>query len=115
MDKRLAIVEKQLDGVAPRQWVELFVKDIVQPIRDSIKGIEHSISELAKDGQEIYTAFKESIRKEEERKTQKYEDGRLPNVVKRWGAVAAAVGAIWFLFRIAGTLLEMWMKARGIQ
>lgn len=120
LETRVILLEQEKDDARPGPRVELFVQRVVEPIKASVSGIERSIERLAAEGQktaqdsrELYDSYKEMIKKEQERKDEEAKEKQLVPTLKRWGAIAGAVGGIWFAFRIAGTLLESYLKANG--
>ncbi len=120
LETRVILLENEKDDAIPGPRVELFVARLVEPIKASVTGIERSIERLASEGQrtakdarELYDSYKEMLKKEQARKDKEAEDKTVAATLKRWGAVAGAVGGIWFAFRIAGTLLEAYLKAHG--
>jgi hypothetical protein len=120
LETRVVLLEKEKEDAIPGPRVELFVHRVVEPIKISVSGIERSIERIASEGQktaedarELYESYKDMLKREQARKDKEAEDKTVAATLKRWGAIAAAVGGIWFVFRIAGTLLEAYLKAHG--
>lgn len=117
---RVALLEADKDDAVPGPRVQLFVREVIKPIESSVSGIERSVERqaaqmegLAKQSGELYEAHKKFLAQEQERKEAEAREKQLGPTLKRWGAIAGAIGGIWFAFRIAGTLLEAYLKAQG--
>ena len=117
---RVVILEREKDDAAPGPRVQLFVREVIKPIETAVNGIERAVekqaaqmSGLAEQSEELYEAHKSFLSKEQARKDEEAKEKTLTATVKRWGAISAAIGSIWFLFRIGGTLLEAYLKAHG--
>lgn len=113
IDSRVMLLEREKDDATPGPRVKLFVTEVVSPIQKSVDKIELSISKLADESKELYDAHKAFIDAEQKRKDKEAEEKTVGKTVIRWGAVAGAIGAIWFLFRIAGSLIDAYIQTRG--
>lgn len=111
LETRMETVEEKIDGRVTSEWV----KDFAKPIQDSVARIENSIGVLTEKSQGLFSAHNEFLKKENERKEAEQKERTPTALVKKWGSVAAAIGAIWFLFGIGQSLLLSWMANHGVQ
>ena len=111
--ERVSNLEVVKDDAVPGPRVRLFVTEVVQPIKESVGKIEGSITRLAEESKELYDAHKAFIDAEQKRKEKEQEERTVSATLKRWGAVSGAVGAIWLLFRVVGTIIEVYIQSRG--
>jgi cytochrome c-type biogenesis protein CcmH/NrfG len=121
IERRLTVVEHEREDAIPGPRVLLLVKQHIEPIEKAVQGIERSVERqstqmetLAEKSEELYEAHKQMLKKEQEQKDKEAEERTLGATLKRWGAIAASIGGIWFVFRIAGTLIEAYLRSRGI-
>lgn len=120
IDRRLTVVEREKDDAIPGPRVQLFVKQNIEPIERAVQGIERAVERqsaqmesLGGKSGELYEAHKEFLRREQERKDKEAEAKTLGATLKRWGAIAGSIGAMFTVFRVVGTLLESYLKAHG--
>jgi len=120
LDRRVVGLEAIRDDGAPGPRVRLYVSEVITPIQKSVDKIESAITKLAdgearrdKEVEGFYAAHKAALDKEQARREAEEREKQLVPTLKRWGAVAAAVGAIWFVFRIVGTVLEVYIQTRA--
>lgn len=113
MTTRLTVLEREKDDAVPGPRVRLFVSEVVSPIKESVGKIEGSIARMADESKELYEAHKAFISAEQKRKEDEAKERTLGATLKRWGAISAAVGSILVLLRVTGTLIELWIQARG--
>ncbi len=106
-------VELRFDSVAPRGWVQ----DILKPIEQAITKIETAIqgqADVVGDiGEQIKTLFTahDQFLKEKAAQERKELEGRTAlGYIKRFGPVVAFVLSMVTLFRVAGTVLELWLQ-----
>lgn len=122
IDRRLTVIEREKDDAVPGPRVQLFVKSHIEPIEKAVQGIERSVEKqavqmgsLTEKSEELYEAHKAFLTKEQERKDKEAEEKTLGATLKRWGTIAASLGSIWLLFKIAGTLVDAYLTARGFK
>jgi hypothetical protein len=118
LDTRIAVLEaemealtKALDGRVTSEWV----KDFAQPLKEAIARMETSMADLGHKAASLFDTHKEMMKKDEARKEEEWKKKTMGYQLKRVAGFASAVGAIWFVFRIAGSLIEVWMAAKGMK
>ena len=121
IDRRLTVVEREQDDAVPGPRVQLYVKQNIEPIERAVQGIERSfekqaaqMSSLATKSEELYEAHKAFLENEQKRKDKEAEDKTISATIKRWGAIAASVGTILTVLKVAGTLIDAYLKSRGL-
>lgn len=119
---RVTILERESADAIPGPRVQLFVKQNIEPIEKAVQGIERAVerqsaqmSSLAEKSEELYEAHKAFLAKEQERRDAAEKEKTLSATLKRWGTIAASLGSIWLLFKIAGTLVDAYLTARGFK
>jgi hypothetical protein len=117
---RVVILEKEKDDATPGPRVQLFFKQMVEPIERSVQGIERAVEKqagqvatLTDQSKELYQAHKDFLVREQQRKDAEAARNTIPATLLRWGAYAGALGGIWLVFKVLGILLDAYLKARG--
>lgn len=120
IERRLTVVEHEREDAIPGPRVQLFVKQNIEPIERAVQGIERAVEKqsaqmesLGAKSEELYEAHKEFLRREQERKDKEAERKTIPATLLRLGAYAGALGGIWTVFKIVGTLIDGYLKAHG--
>lgn len=104
-------LETRMEEHAPRRWVE----GLLAPIEKSISKIELSVTSLSEQGKELYEAHNALLREKSQRELQELQSKTLPAMLKKYGALAGAIGSIWFAMTIARALVEGWLRQHGFQ
>lgn len=104
-------IETRMEEHAPRRWVE----QLIQPIKEAVMKIEVSIASMSQKTEQVLAAHDALLKDQSAREQQTLKDQTISALVKKYGALSGAIGAIWFLLTVARALFESWLKARGLQ
>jgi hypothetical protein len=113
VSSRLAILEERQQRYAEREWV----RDHVQPVRDSVLKIEAAVTALADEQREVSLAQKQLfaahdalLKQEAEDKLKEAQERTFGKQFLRFAAYVGALLAFFTLFRLAGTYAEVYIK-----
>lgn len=104
------LMQEKMDGrlqdLAPRGWVH----ELVAPIQQSVVRMEAAVSGLAEDAKLLFKSHSDVL--EEKRKQNELEwAARTPlGLVKKYGPVIGFLVGVVALFRILGSLFEVWLS-----
>lgn len=102
-------VDSKIESMAPRDWVHT----VLQPVQESLVRMETSVSQLTQDAKELFDAHKEMLRERGERERAEWMEKTPLGIVKRYAPAVGFLLALVALFRVIGTAIELWLKARG--
>lgn len=111
LETRVVLLEKQFEQYAPREWVF----ELIAPIRDSVRDIKIAVERQAEEARGLYESHKAMITKEEERREKLAEERTPMGLVRKYSPLVATIGGLVFIYRVLGTLAEVWLTSNGFK
>lgn len=69
---RVAVLERQMDGYPPREWVKDFVSDNIKPIIETISRIEQVNKSLSEQAEELFVEHKKALQDRAQREQEEH-------------------------------------------
>lgn len=109
LETRIALLEQQFASYAPREWV----KDFIKPVQDSVNRMESIVNSLSEKADHLFDAHDSLLREKAEQERKGWLERTPLGLIKKYGPVVTFIVGIVAIYRLAGSLLENWIRAHG--